>query len=118
MAFNDTVMRFAFESPNAGPLEGATRTGVSGVPGGGRYIKVHVIVEGGLIKEAKWESNGCPASMACASMVCTMACGKPVDFPGILAENDVIVMLNGLPEGKDEMARMAVEALRKATERE
>ena len=100
-----------------GPLEGATNTGVSGRPGEGRYIKVHVIVEDGLIKKAHWESNGCPASMSCASAVCTLACGKPVEFVDKICEEDVILILGGLPEGKGGMARMAVEALRRATER-
>ena len=118
MAFNDTVMRFAFDSPNAGPLEGATHTGVSGTPGGGRYIKIHLKVEDGKIADAKWESNGCPASMSCASAVCLLACGKVVEFSDKICEKDVILILGGLPEGKEDMARMAVEALRKATERE
>lgn len=114
MAFNETVNRFAFRSTNAGKLEGATHTGVSGTPGEGRYIKIDLRVEDGVVQEAKWEANGCPASMACAAVICTMTCGKPVENARQISEKDVVVILRGLPEGKGAMADMAVSALNKA----
>jgi len=118
MAFNETVIRMAMQSSNGGPLEGATHTGVAGTPGAGKYIKVHLRVEDGTVKEAKWEANGCPASMACAATVCKIACGKTftdlMEISHTLSRKDVIVLLQGLPEGKEPMADMAVEALREA----
>ena len=61
---------------------------------------------------------------ASASIVCQIVCGKL--FMNLkelrvlterLSEDDVIVLLKGLPEGKEDMARTAVEALRRAAGR-
>ncbi|MCH7903467.1 MAG: iron-sulfur cluster assembly scaffold protein [Armatimonadetes bacterium] len=116
MAFNDTVMILANSPRNEGKLEGASHTGTMGVPGEGRYIRIHLIVEAGTIKAASFESNGCPASIASASLVCQLVCGKPVENARQIGGKDVIVILRGLPEGKAPMADMAVSALNEALE--
>jgi NifU-like protein involved in Fe-S cluster formation len=114
MAFNDTVMDHVLNPRNSGPLPDATCVGCVGIPGEGRYIKVYLVVVDERIEEASYECNGCPASIASASLVCQLARGRTTDFAGLIEPKDVLVLLHGLPEGKEEMAQMAVEALRNA----
>lgn len=114
MAFNETVMDHVLNPRNSGPLSEATCMGCVGIPGEGRYIKIYLVVMDDAIQRASYECNGCPASIASASVVCQVAKGKSTEFVDMLEPNDVLILLGGLPEGKEEMADMAVEALRLA----
>lgn len=116
MAFNETVMDHVHNPHNSGKLPGATHSGTVGVPGGGRYIKIHLILQEETIRAASYECNGCPASMASASLVCQLVYGKLVENALAIEGKDVILILGGLPEGKGAMADMAVSALNKALE--
>lgn len=94
-----------------GPLEGAWY-GVSGSPGGGPYVEIWTVIENGTILDAAYRTHGCPSSVAASSMTCHLAAGKPVGFAELLTPEDLLVVLGGLPDGKERFARMAVEALR------
>lgn len=118
MPFNDTVMDHVLRPRNEGPLANSNCMGCVGIPGEGRYIKIYLIVEEGHIKRASYECNGCPASIASASLVCQLVMGKPTGFAYILEPKDVLVMLQGLPEGKQDLPQVAVEALRLAVRHE
>jgi nitrogen fixation NifU-like protein len=102
---------------NSGPIEDATGVGCVGIPGEGRYIKIYVVVMDDTIQRASYECNGCPASIASASVVCQVATRKSVGFADVIEPKDVLVLLGGLPDGKQEMADMAVTALREALEK-
>lgn len=101
---------------NQGPLENATHYGVSGSPGDGPYVEIWLDVQGGTIARAGYRTPGCPSSTAAASMTCQLAIGKATDWPSQLTSNDLMMILGGLPEGKGDYARMAVEALQHACE--
>lgn len=116
MAYNETVMDHVNNIRNAGPLDDATHEGTKGVPGGGRYIKINLLIEDDTIKKATYQCNGCPSSIASASVLCQVATGKHTDFAEVIEGEDVITLLDGLPEGKGEVAQMAVEALRLAVQ--
>ncbi len=117
MAFNDTVMDHVLNPRNSGPLDDATCIGCVGIPGEGRYIKIYLVVMDDSIRRASYECNGCPASIASASVVCQIAKGRGTDVVDMIEATDVLILLNGLPEGKEEMAGMAVEALRLAIDK-
>lgn len=114
MAYNETVMDHVNNIRNAGPLDDATHEGTKGIPGDGRYIKINLVVEDDTIKKASYQCNGCPSSIASASVLCHVAMDKHTDFADLIEGEDVITLLNGLPDGKEEVAHMAVEALRLA----
>lgn len=114
MAYNETVMDHVNNIRNAGPLDDATHEGTKGIPGGGRYIKINLVVEDDTIKKASYQCNGCPSSIASASVLCQVATNKHTDFADLIDGEDVNTLLDGLPDGKQEVAHMAVEALRLA----
>jgi nitrogen fixation protein NifU and related proteins len=112
--FSDEVMDHVLNPRNVGPLAGATHTGLVGVPGEGKYIKIELALEGSRILRAAYQCNGCPASIASASVVCQIACGKLVEIGERISPSDVILILRGLPEGKEDAAAMAVNGLKLA----
>jgi NifU-like protein involved in Fe-S cluster formation len=96
----------------------ADRLGVSGSPGDGPYVKIWLKAKDGRITAATFETNGCPSSIACASMLCELAAGREIDKLGLIEANELIKILGGLPEGKEMYATLAVQALRTALKEE
>jgi NifU-like protein involved in Fe-S cluster formation len=101
---------------NAGPLTGATHTGLSGSPGEGPHVKIWLVIERGKILRASYDTHGCPSSIAAASMLAQILIGRDVEKAKFLTEGDLLLILGGLPEGKERFAGMAIEALRMALE--
>ena len=99
---------------NAGRMEGATHLGVGGVPGDGPYVRIWMAVEGGIVRRAGYECNGCPSSIAAASMAATLATGRELGRLALLDPRDLLLVLGGLPPGKESYAELAVSALRSA----
>ncbi len=101
---------------NVGPIEGATHVGLSGSPGDGPHVQIWLLIEDGAIRKATYDTHGCPSSIAAASMVCQVVIGREVDRAKLLTQEDLLLILGGLPEGKERFAGMAVDALVKALE--
>ena len=114
MAFNDKVMAYVARPFNRGKLEGATHVGCDGTPGEGRYSKIYLVVHDGYVHRAFFESDNCPASVACGSLICQIIIGKPTVVAELISGDDLIVILGGLPEGKGELAHKAANALKRA----
>ena len=98
---------------NCGPLEGATHTGQGGMDDG-PYIRIHLKVEEGVIRQASYETYGCPAAIASGSALCELVTRRPVEKALLLEPRDIDVVLGGLPEGKGDRPQWAVDALRRA----
>lgn len=99
---------------NAGRFPEATHVGVGGQPGDGPYVRLWLLVEQGVILRAGYECNGCPSSIAAASMTSQLATGRPLERLALLEPSDLILLLGGLPEGKEYYAKLAVQAIRNA----
>ncbi|HLK13248.1 MAG TPA: iron-sulfur cluster assembly scaffold protein [Fimbriimonadaceae bacterium] len=99
---------------NQGPLGGEALVGKFGNRGDGPYMTLWLVIEGNKIANAAYQTYGCPAAVACASMTCEIVRGRTVAQAESLEAEDLIVVLGGLPEGKEECARMAVAALKNA----
>jgi NifU-like protein involved in Fe-S cluster formation len=96
---------------NCGPLEGATSFGTCGSRGDGPYVEIWLEVQGDLITRAAYRTPGCPSSTAAASMLAQLVTGRTLAQAGALTDTDLLRILGGLPEGKEEFATMAVKAL-------
>lgn len=114
MPYTEHVMRRVWKPTHNGPLEGATHTGLAGTPGGGPHIRIELVLAEGRIQQARYGSNGCPASIACAHLVCELIEGRDQEFAHKLEPGDLISMLGGLPDVKRPKADLAIQALRKA----
>jgi nitrogen fixation protein NifU and related proteins len=97
-----------------GPLEGATHRGTAGTPGDGPYVVIWLRVEGDHITKAAYQTYGCPAAIASASMAVELIEGQTIGEALTLSEGALTKALDGLPEGKDHCPRLAVRAVQAA----
>src|SRR5665213_3665302 len=59
-----------------GRLAEATHFGASGVRGDGPFVELWLRVENGIVRDAAYETHGCPSSIVAASMLCELAIGR------------------------------------------
>lgn len=86
----------------------------AGVGSCGDAIEMNIRLEGETIAEIGHQSNGCAFTVACASAVSMLACGKKIDDALELQAEDVDRELGGLPEDHLHCARLAVNTLGEA----
>jgi len=101
-----------------GPLEEYTHCGAAGVPGDGPFMQMWLLVESTVITRAAYRSNGCPSSMAAGSMAARVITGLTVEKALLLTAEDLLIILGGLPEGKEECAHRATAAVQDALVRQ
>lgn len=104
MSFNnlDTLYRQVimdhYKNPrNRGSIEGDHMTVDMNNPTCGDRIQIQLQVEDGVVKEAKFDGEGCSISLSSASMMTQAIKGKPVDdalkmseiFSGLMQGNDI-----------------------------
>jgi len=100
---------------NRGPLSDASHCGLGGnEPGDGPFVRIWLRVEDGVIRQATFETHGCPSSVAASSVLCSLITGRDLIKAQTLSAPELIAVMGGIPEGKEIYAAMAIEALRKA----
>lgn len=99
---------------NAGPLEGATHRGVAGDPGGGPYVILWLRVEGEIIEDATYETYGCPAAIASASLAATVLRGRTLAQAISITPKDIALLVGTLPEGREHCPALVAEAIKNA----
>ena len=112
--FSQTALDHISSPRNAGRLDTFTHYGCGGVPGDGPYVELWLQVEGSKVIRAGQESNGCPSTMACASYISTISVNREVESICELVAGDLILLIGGLPPGKERSAELAVNALHDA----
>lgn len=112
--FSAVVMDHVLNPRNAGPMPEATHVGVAGCPGDGPYVILHLLVEGGVVQKASYETYGCPAAIACSSLLCELLLGRRPCIVERLTDGDLESLLKGLPDGKRGIASLALCAARDA----
>lgn len=101
---------------NAGRVDDATHVGIGGTPGEGPYVRLWIILKNEAVVKVGYECNGCPSSIAASSMVAQIATGRTLGQLAALEASDLLLLLGGLPEGKEYYAELAVSALKNITE--
>ena len=100
---------------NVGIIEGAEAvdsfTGLCG-----DSMRVYLKVEGGVIKDAKFQAIGCAGAFASGSALTEMVKEKTLKVAKKITEHDVINDLERLPGPKLHCTRLAIDALRKSIE--
>lgn len=104
-----------FASPaNSGRLADATHHGLAGIPGEGPFLEIWLRIEDEFIQQASFETYGCPAAIACGSLITELVTGKEVALAKSIEPQDLMIVLGGLPEGKEHCAERAIMALKSA----
>lgn len=77
-------------------------------------IRLTVRIGGGMLTEAKVKAQGCPPTIAAASILTELITDRPISELRMLTRDDIISALGHLPPAKRHCAALALEALREA----
>jgi len=106
-----------FRNPkNLGKLEDANATATAGSLACGDMIAIYLKIndETRVVEKAQFESYGCAANIAAASVLTEMVKGKPLEEAWKVSWLDISEELGGLPPIKYHCGVLAVGALRRA----
>jgi len=79
----------------------------------GDSIQIELLLDGNIIKDACYSTDGCSATMACGGMITRLIQGKSLAEAEKLNRDQLIQALGGLPQGHAHCADLAVNTLRK-----
>ena len=109
--YSETVMDH-FERPrNHGELEDANAIGYMTNPVCGDTLLLMLRVRDGRIDEARWQSDGCAASIAASSLLSELVRGKSLDEAASITREAIVGALGGLPLSKLHASVLAADAL-------
>lgn len=98
--YSEKVLDHFMNPRNIGSLEDADGIGEIGDPECGDQLKVYIKVKNRIVKEIRYQIQGCPAAIACASAMSEMVKGKLLDEAIIISDDDIVDAIDGLPEFK------------------
>jgi nitrogen fixation NifU-like protein len=108
--FSGTAIAEARNPSNMGTMEDAD--GVAERTGScGDNMRFYVKLEGDRVAEARFVTDGCGATTACGSMLARTVEGMTIDGAMAFCDEDLIGLLDGLPDENLHCARLAVATL-------
>ena len=112
--YSDIVLDH-FEHPrNNGVLEDANAVGYMTNPVCGDALVLMLRVEDDRIAEARWQSDGCAASIAASSLLSELAAGRTLSGASEITRESIAEALGGLPASKLHASVLAADALHHA----
>ncbi|MBD3413955.1 MAG: iron-sulfur cluster assembly scaffold protein [Candidatus Aminicenantes bacterium] len=116
MKYSDEVMDH-FQNPrNVGVIKDSDGVGKIGNPVCGDTTTFYIKVKDDKIHDIKFQTLGCGAAIASASIVSELAKGKTLDEAMSITSSQVVEALGGLPEKKVHCSNLGADALHKAVE--
>lgn len=112
--YSQKVLDHFLRPRNVGEIKDADGVGQIGDPSCGDFLKVYVKVEGERIVDVKYQIRGCPAAIACASVMTELAIGKNIEDALFIEDQDIVDALDGLPDFKLHCSVLSADALKAA----
>jgi nitrogen fixation NifU-like protein len=112
--YSKQVMVLFHGSRHAGTAEGETHPGAGGEPGRGPHIVLSLRVEDGVVRDARYQTYGCPVAIACSEAACLWSKGRPLEALRAVTPAEVTEWVGGVPEGKEHCPQLAARALNRA----
>lgn len=107
--YQEVVLDHGKRPRNFGPLEGATHRAEGLNPLCGDRITVYAAVEGDVLREARFEGNGCAISKASASVMTGVVKGKtPGEIDALFQRFHRLVTEGPVPGGEEDLGKLAV----------
>jgi len=97
---------------NFGFIENPDVTGQVNGPCGDT-MRIYLRVKDNVIHDARFWTDGCGASLACGNMLTSMIKGKNIDEADSVSSEQLLEVLDGLPEEHQHCAKLAVDTLHK-----
>ena len=109
--------KWEFSNPkNIGKIENADSS-VSITGACGDTVEVYLVLKDGKINDIKFMTDGCGATIVCASYVTRIVKGKTVKDALRIKPGDVDGYFEGLPEENKHCAKLSVDTLKAALKR-
>jgi nitrogen fixation NifU-like protein len=115
-SYSDIVLDHAQNPRNQGVLDDANARGYQMNPVCGDVLSLTLRVEDSRIAAARFQTEGCTASVATSSMLTEMITGLTLDDAEALTHDDISEAVGGLPASKLHSAALVIGALRQALE--
>ncbi|MDY6893064.1 MAG: Fe-S cluster assembly scaffold protein NifU [Chloroflexota bacterium] len=112
--YSDLVMEHFKNPRNSGSIDDADGVGLIGNPVCGDMTKIFIKVKDNRIDDVRFQTFGCGAAIATASMITEMAKGKTLEEARKITNEAVAEALGGLPEAKMHCSNLAADAMNKA----
>lgn len=112
--YNEKVMEVFKNPQHMGEVENYNAIGTVGNETCGDIMQITMLIEDGIIKDAKFKTFGCAAAVASSSTATGMIIGKTIDEALKLTNKQVIEELEGLPPQKIHCSVLAEDAIRMA----
>jgi nitrogen fixation protein NifU and related proteins len=110
--FSELVLEHFQRPRNAGELAGATAQVEVSNPVCGDVLRLAVIVEEGVVRDARFLCRGCTASIASASLLTEKMKGRSVTELKEMHAAEIAAELGGLPPASFHAAQLAEDGLR------
>jgi len=114
--YTQTVMDHFTNPRNVGTIPDANGEGLVGNPVCGDLMKIFIKVRDNRLVDIKFQTFGCGAAIASASMGTEMVKGKTLEEAMALTNKDVAKALGGLPANKLHCSNLAADAVHQAIE--
>jgi len=115
--YSDKVLDHSLNPRNIGVIKGASAVGNGGDRECGDVIRLYLKIEGDIIVDSKIKVFGCPAVIACASVLTEMIKGKTVIEALNITNKNISDILGGLPTEKLHCSELVEAVLRDAISR-
>jgi len=100
--------------PNFGKLPDADRVGEASLQGHAPFVTMYLAVDGGRVREARFEAAGCGVTIGAAAALTELVPGKTLAECAALEVDDLIAAIDGLPFDKRYCAHVVLAALKAA----
>ncbi len=116
MDYTNKVIEHFKNPKNVGELEGANAVGRVGSASCGDKMEMYLLIEDGIIKDAKFMTFGCAAAISSSSVATELLKGMTIEEAKQLSNRRVVEELGGLPGEKIHCSVMVEEAVKAALE--
>ena len=114
MKYSQKVMDHFSNPRNVGMIDEPDGVGEVGNPACGDIMTFTIKVNGGILKDVRFQTFGCGAAIAVSSMISDMAKGKTLEEALRITNKDVAEALDGLPTHKLHCSNLGADALHAA----
>ena len=107
-----------FNNPrNVGTLSDASVVGHAENPASGASIDLYLgLSKGAIIERASFRAHGCAATIAAGSVTTELIIGRKLTATPVLAREDLVEALDGLPPARKHAYRLVTDAIQSASD--
>ncbi len=104
-----------FQNPqNAGGMKGANGVGKASGTSCSDIMKIYLLIEDGVVKDAQFKTFGSCAAIAATDIACELVKGKTIEEVMNLTGSEILEELGELPQNKVYTAMLAEQAVKAA----